>query len=892
MARHWRHKKAHKANNKANHQFESEKKEDRGEDDPVDMSIDRENLSPAQRYRAFQKSQEERKSLAGRFQESLAFELDKFQKRALRELEEGKNLLVAAPTGAGKTVIADFAMYLAQFHNVKAFYTTPIKALSNQKYHDLMKVYGSDRVGLLTGDMSINSQADIIVMTTEVLRNMLYEGSSSLRALKYVVLDEIHYLSDRMRGGVWEEVIIHLPASVKVVGLSATVSNVEDFADWIESVRGKTSLVVSENRPVPLLQEVMVQQSARKEPRLFDLYLDEGRKTINPALISFLDSMDKDALRRQRMDRNSRSSPSTSRRRGGTGRSGLGRHRSHQAEVSHYTPNRWALVDEMDFLGLLPAIYFIFSRNGCDQAVQQCMQAGLRLTTQDEAARIRRIVDSMVYGQLDPDDARALGFASFRAALEQGIGAHHAGMITLYRQIVEHLFELGLLKVVFATETLALGINMPARSVVVEKLKKFNGISHEPLSPGEFTQLTGRAGRRGIDTVGYAVVADHRGFSPHTLVALASKRVYPLHSSFSPSFNMAVNLLNSADVETVRVTLDHSFAQWEAAESAQSLRTQIRATADKLNYYQQAFACDKGDFASFMRLRMELTQAERHDRKQLKHALFSSPKEKARAVKQLDQKIAALRHEERNHPCRFCPDLQAHLTWGQKWARLTAHMDRLQERYHSRTGSVSRKFDRICSILEVIGYVRKDPDRGYRVTAPGQLLRRIYSERDILVAQVLLSGITDRLNPEELACIASGFVYEPRSRADSSGLPRHFPGGSKGKIAQTVGHIMVAHTKIQALCEDYGLEPLPEPDFGMCQIIYDWVSDKPLTQVLDDTDMTGGDFVRNCKRTVDILTQISALSAYLPNPETAQTADKARVLINKGIVSYSGIEGE
>ena len=280
----------------------------------------------------------------------------------------------------------------------------------------------------------------------------------------------------------------------------------------------------------------MVQQSARKEPRLFDLYLDEGRKTINPALISFLDSMDKDALRRQRMDRNSRLFPSTSRRRGGTGRSGPGRHRSHQAEVSHYTPNRWALVDEMDFLGLLPAIYFIFSRNGCDRAVQQCMQAGLRLTTQDEAARIRRIVDSMVYGQLDPDDARALGFASFRAALEQGIGAHHAGMITLYRQIVEHLFELGLLKVVFATETLALGINMPARSVVVEKLEKFNGISHEPLSPGEFTQLTGRAGRRGIDTVGYAVVADHRGFNPHTLVALASKRVYPLHSSFSPSF--------------------------------------------------------------------------------------------------------------------------------------------------------------------------------------------------------------------------------------------------------------------------------------------------------------------------------------------------------------------
>ena len=216
-------------------------------------------LSPAQRYASFQKANKHRASVAARFAATLPFDLDDFQTEANDALEAGSNVLVAAPTGAGKTVVADFAIYLAQERNVKAFYTTPIKALSNQKYHDLVDVYGPDKVGLLTGDTSINSEADIVVMTTEVLRNMLYEHSTTLTALRYVILDEVHYLADRFRGPVWEEVIIHLPKTVKIVGLSATVSNVEDFSNWIASVRGETKLVISEHRPVPLEQHVVVQ---------------------------------------------------------------------------------------------------------------------------------------------------------------------------------------------------------------------------------------------------------------------------------------------------------------------------------------------------------------------------------------------------------------------------------------------------------------------------------------------------------------------------------------------------------------------------------------------------------------------------------------------------------
>ena len=614
-------------------------------------------LSPAQRYAAFKQTQAKQRTVAAEFARSMPFELDEFQMQANDALEAGDNVLVAAPTGAGKTVAADFAIYLAQTRNVKAFYTTPIKALSNQKYHDLVDQYGTDKVGLLTGDTSINSEADIVVMTTEVLRNMLYEHSVTLEALRYVILDEVHYLADRFRGPVWEEVIIHLPKNVNIIGLSATVSNVEDFSEWIESVRGKTTLVMSEQRPVPLEQHVLVQADDHTEPELIDLYRRDanGEQTVklNAQLINRLDQLDRQAERRKGERRPDK--------RRAKGKGGRWDDRPHKVE--RHTPRRWAVVDELNFLDMLPGIYFIFSRNGCDQAVDQCINAGLELTTSDEVQQIRRIVDEMVEGQLSQEDLKALHFSQFRFALEEGFAPHHAGMVALFRQIVERLFEEGLVKMVFATETLALGINMPARCVVVEKLEKFDGTGHVGLTPGEFTQLTGRAGRRGIDTIGHAVVVDHHGFVPATAAALSSKRVYPLHSSFRPTFNMAVNLLNSSDYETARVTLDHSFAQWEANESAWQLEAQMETLCKALEGYEQAFQCEFGDFKKFMRLRMRLSDLEKNERRKLKHEVFRTQKERSQAFMDLDKRIKKLREEDRDHPCRKCPDVQKHLKW-------------------------------------------------------------------------------------------------------------------------------------------------------------------------------------------------------------------------------------
>lgn len=855
---------------------------------PDDTGEERE-LTPAERYARFDRVKRQRRSIAAKFADTLPFELDRFQTDANEALEQGLNVLVAAPTGAGKTVVADFAVYLAQQQNAKAFYTTPIKALSNQKYHDLVALYGPDKVGLLTGDTSINSEADIVVMTTEVLRNMLYEHSTTLQALRYVVLDEVHYLADRFRGPVWEEVIIHLPQSVRIVGLSATVSNVEDFADWIASVRGETKLVVSEHRPVPLEQYVLIQRDPRTEPELFDLYRhdDNGRPTtkLNARLTNRLDEYMRREQRRRGAERPDR--------RKGRGRHGRPESRSAR-QVERYQPKRWAVVDELNFLGMLPAIYFIFSRNGCDEAVDQCLDAGLRLTSDDEALRIRSIVDEMIEGQLTHDDLKTLHFARFRHALEEGFAAHHAGMVALFKQIVERLFEEGLIKVVFATETLALGINMPARSVVIEKLEKYDGTGIVGLTPGEYTQLTGRAGRRGIDTIGNAVVVDHRGFTPETAVALSSKRVYPLHSSFKPTFNMAVNLLNTSDYETARITLDHSFAQWEANESAWQIEARIDALTAALAGYAEAMTCEYGDFTDLLRIRMQLNELQKNERRKLKHEVFATNADKSRAFRRLDARIAKLKELEHDHPCKQCPDFQDHMKWGHRWMRETRELERLRQRYDSRTGSVARQFERICEILDRLGYLeRTDHDgvRDYTLTEQGQLLRRLYSERDLVLAQAITEGVLDDLSAPQIAALLSSLLYE--ARRGEGGEPRRYPGGPHGLVAQRARELKYLDEQVLVLCEDAGMDSYLQPlDFGIVDIIYDWACGDSLAQVLEHTELTGGDFVRNAKRLADVLQQIAVAEPYM-GEQHAMLAARAREAfdaVNRGIVAYSGVD--
>ncbi|WP_072690114.1 DEAD/DEAH box helicase [Rhodococcus marinonascens] len=527
------------------------------------------------------------------FSAQLGFALDPFQINACRALEGGHGVLVCAPTGAGKTVVGEFAVHLALAAGRKCFYTTPIKALSNQKYADLVRRYGKDSVGLLTGDSSINSDAPVVVMTTEVLRNMLYADSQTLHGLSHVVMDEVHFLADRFRGAVWEEVILHLSDDVRLVSLSATVSNAEEFGAWMETVRGDTSVVVDENRPIPLWQHIMVGR------RLFDLFdVRAGSGDARKDLV-----VDQDLVRhvkqRQALDRADSWESRGRGRRGGRGFS------------SDFRPlPRPEVISRLDDEGLLPAITFIFSRAGCDAALAQCLRSSLHLITPEQVEEIRTIIDAHT-AELPKADLVVLGYWEWRKALERGLAAHHAGMLPAFRQTVEELFVKGLVRAVFATETLALGINMPARTVVLERLVKYNGEAHAELTPGEYTQLTGRAGRRGIDIEGHAVVLWQPGVEPVDVAGLASTRTFPLRSSFRPGYNMTINLVDRMGATESRALLERSFAQFQADRSVVGLTRGIERNEAALVTLRERLGGVDGEYFEYERLREELSSRER-----------------------------------------------------------------------------------------------------------------------------------------------------------------------------------------------------------------------------------------------------------------------------------------
>ncbi len=546
-------------------------------------------VSPAEQYARFRERQAAPEFTS--FRELYDFEFDQFQVAACGALTAGDGVLVAAPTGSGKTVVGEYAVHLALRQGRKCFYTTPIKALSNQKYNDLVRRYDADTVGLLTGDNSVNGNAPVVVMTTEVLRNMLYAGSPALRDLGYVVLDEVHYLADRARGAVWEEVIIHLPESVRVVALSATVSNAEEFGDWLSQVRGGTDVIVDEHRPVPLWQHMLVGR------RLYDLFTDDDHHEVNPELTKL--------ARRESYRASSPASGAGYGRGRGGGRGGQG-YRSRRPAP----PYRPDTIDRLDAAGLLPAITFIFSRAGCDAAVQQCLAAGLRLTTPDEASYIESVAAQRT-ADIPDEDLAVLGYHDWVTGLRRGITAHHAGMLPAFKEVVEELFAAGLVRAVFATETLALGVNMPARTVVIERLDKWNGEAHVALTPGEYTQLTGRAGRRGIDVEGHAVVLWHPGVDPDSVAGLAGTRTYPLNSSFRPSYNMAVNLTGRAGRARAATLLESSFAQFQADRGVVGLNRRLRRVKASMDELAASMTCDLGDFLGYAEIRRQITDAER-----------------------------------------------------------------------------------------------------------------------------------------------------------------------------------------------------------------------------------------------------------------------------------------
>ena len=758
------------------------------------------------------------------------FEFDPFQISACHAVEDGKGVLVAAPTGAGKTVVGEFAAYFALQAGKKCFYTTPIKALSNQKYSEFVAKFGEDRVGLLTGDTSINGEADILVMTTEVLRNMLYAGSNTLTNLGCVVMDEVHYLADKFRGAVWEEVLIHLMESVQVISLSATVSNAEEFGEWLGEVRGETEVIVSEIRPIPLFQHVLIGS------RLMDLFEQPGR--INPEILQ----REREAIRR----------------------SSLGRNRRGRFAEPSDRMSRADIIEKLQRENLLPAITFIFSRVGCDAAVKQCLHAGLRLTSPEERVEIRQT--ALRYTQnIAEEDLEVLGFEEWLTALERGIAAHHAGLLPSFKGAVEDLFQRGLVKAVFATETLALGINMPARTVVLEKLIKFNGEAHVPITPGEYTQLTGRAGRRGIDIEGNAVIQWSPTVDSASAAGLASTRTYPLRSSFSPTYNMAINLISRFGRETARRSLESSFAQFQADRAVVGLARQIRKNETLIAELMKDAQCHLGDFSEYARLRRSIKEVEVLLGRRDQRKTFDN-----RQRGHMEGELSDLRKAMKAHSCHGCAEREDHARLAERAARLTRENDGLTARVENRTHVIAKTFDQICQVLDHLEYID-----GEKPTTQGKILTKIYAESDLLLTESIRRGLLDDLNATELLSVVSCMIFESRSQENLA------PKLPSQKVTSTLTEIISLWAALEKIENDFGVKTQPEPDAGFCFISYKWASGNSLNSVLKGSDMSVGDFVRSTKQLVDLLNQIAGASEKL-RPVCKDAVKR----IDRGVVAY------
>ena len=786
------------------------------------------------------------------FLELLDFALDPFQEQACHALAKGKGVLVAAPTGAGKTIVGEFAIHLAIEKNQKVFYTTPIKALSNQKFAELVARYGPERVGLLTGDTNTNSDAQIVVMTTEVLRNMIYANSDSLIELGFVVMDEVHYLADRFRGAVWEEVILHLPKDVKLVSLSATVSNAEEFGAWLEEVRGDTEIVVSEHRPVPLDQHVLFGDE------LMELFAAGSKnQRVNAELVQKHSSK----LR----------IPIGKYTKGKKPKGELDRRFSRIPKISK--PEVVEILGDND---LLPAIFFIFSRVGCDAAVRACHQYGVRLTTREEQAEIRYLVEEKTASIAD-EDLATLGYFEWLSGLERGVAAHHAGMLPAFKEVVEELFLRKLVRVVFATETLALGINMPARTVVLERLDKFNGESRVQITPGEYTQLTGRAGRRGIDTLGHSVIQWSGNLDPASVAGLASKRSYPLISPFKPTANMAVNLIEAFGRKRAREVLETSFAQFQADRSVVGLARGIREKQISLDGYAKSMECHLGDFFGYSSIRRELSDIEKS------LASGRTRQDRGKDIRQTkgrseqERKLAELKVRMKTHPCHLCSHREAHSRWAERWWQLHRETQAILDQIEGRTNLVASTFDKICELLIELDYL-DDSDQDLLVTESGKMLARIYGERDLLVAEALRLKIWDNLDAPSLAAMAAALVYEPR-RDDENFEPR----AVKGNFQESFTNTQLLWDDLENLSKKHKLPRSSKLEMDLSYPIHRWATGAKLDLVLESADLLPGDFIRWCKQIIDLLEQLAKASE---GPISAKARD-AVDLVKRGIVAYS-----
>ena len=766
-------------------------------------------------------------TLASEFEGTLPFKLDAFQREAIDKLDSGTGgVLVSAPTSSGKTVVAEYAIFRALRDGTKVIYTTPLKALSNQKYHDFVREYGERTVGLVTGENTINDEAPVVVMTTEILRNLIYEDPKRLDAVAYVVLDEVHYIDDFPRGSVWEEIVIQAPRSIKLVGLSATIGNYREIAEWMAENRGGMETVFHNVRPVELKMWLAVQN------RFFPLFKEDGgidQRTWTKAA---------------------------------------------EEEEASYRVGRFTrlpsndllkVIEELRRLDILPSIYFIFSRRGCREALQRCSYHDIDLTTAEEKEAIDRVAAERLLGLKDRDEEALFRRMVDARLLRRGMAEHHAGLLPYHKEMVEELFQRGLIKVVFATETLSLGINMPARGVVISSFTKFDGVSFSNLTTGEMTQLMGRAGRRGIDVIGHGVILKESDVEIGTIYEVAMGPTLVVESKFLPSYNMALNLLRVYTPAEAEGLMERSFGQFQkrlAADATRERLANVRARLDDIRRMWDDSDVSLDGVVQYFKLedrrraiRIELRRLRRDagaERRNRRGRRTQAQGHSSRLVQKLEVEAKGLLERQRKLKVVRSPRFGEHL---QGYAEIRALQKELDAGEREATGQMdeyARKLRRLSRILDETGFLSAD-----RPTDKGLFAARIYGENTILVAEAVWAGWLEGLRAEELCAVLVMLAVEDRERGRNRGGaptgPRRYPTPA---ISQTARLVRSLYFRFADMEKDLDEPNLRQPSHDYIDFAYRWSAGEPLDKIPLPSNVDIGDAIKAMKSLYSLLRQL------------------------------------
>ncbi|TMF11455.1 MAG: DEAD/DEAH box helicase [Chloroflexi bacterium] len=792
-------------------------------------------------------------SLVDEFEESLPFSLDAFQREAIDKLESGNGgVLVSAPTSSGKTIVAEYAIFRALRDGAKVLYTTPLKALSNQKYHDFVRAYGEGTVGLVTGENTINDAAPVVVMTTEILRNLIYEDPARLDLVRYVVLDEVHYIDDFPRGSVWEEIVIQAPRTIKLVGLSATIGNYREIADWMAENRGGMETVFHDVRPVELKMWLAINN------RLYPLFKGDGgidQRTWSKA------AQEEEASYR------------------------IGGYRGLPSnDLLH-------VIEELRRFDMLPAIYFIFSRRGCREALQRCAYHEIDLTTAAEKEAIDLVAAERLQGLKDQDEEALFRRMVDARLLRRGLAEHHAGLLPYHKEMVEELFQRGLIKVVFATETLSLGINMPARGVVVSSFTKFDGVNFSTLTTGELTQLMGRAGRRGIDVIGHGAILKEADVEVGTIYEVAMGPTLVVESKFLPSYNMALNLLRVYTPEEAEALMQRSFGQFQkrlaATETDERLTNVHERLADVRRMWDDP-QVSIDDVAQYFKIedrrraiRIELRRlrreagAERRGRhggrrgRGMGHA--------TRIAQRLEIEAKGLLERQRKLKVVRSPRFGELLQKYGEIRTLQQELDKGQREVVGQMDEYPRKLRRLSKILAETGFLEKN-----KPTDKGLFAARVYGENTILVAEAVWLGWFEGLTPEELCAVMVMLAAEDRERRGDRQAhgPRRYPTPA---IAQTARLIRSLYFRFADMERDLDEPNLRSPSHDYIDFAYRWSAAEPLDRIPLPANVDIGDAIKAMKAVYSLLRQLEFALRQAKSP-LLDSVSRAVILMERDVI--------